>query len=248
LALHSTTLPDGKVKWEREPLTLEDILHPQVEDFRAHSVEHQRFSIYLRNVLTARLANNPNTIVFREMRVAWAHPDLKPHGPDIAVIFNVRERRNWETFDEVQEGTKPSLIIEVTDPETRSVDLEDKVKEYALAGVLWYVIVDAYEEKGVTKRRLLGYQLTPDGYALFAPNEQGWLWLEPVGLWLGLRGENIACYDKTVNLIEDYVGVTAARAEAEARVAEEAQARALAEERAHQLESELRRLRGEERE
>ena len=53
---------------------------------------------------------------------------------------------------------------------------------------------------------------------------------------------------RRVNLIEDYVGVTAARAEAEARVAEEAQARALAEERAHQLESELRRLRGEERE
>ena len=263
----------GKTKWERVPLTLYDILHPQVGDYRMHSDQHQRFCTYLHDVLTARLANTPNAVVLHDVRVAWDNPDLEAHGPDIAVIFNVRQRQNWSTFDAAKEGTLPSLIIEVTSPSTRSTDLVDKVREYALAGVPWYVIVDCFEEKGVTQRRLLGYQLTSFGYNRFAPNESGWLWLEPVSVWLSLRGEQIACYDEAGNLIADYVSVTKAHveaearatkevqarieaearateaevraAEAEARAAEDAQARALAEEQARQLETELRRLRGE---
>ena len=263
------TLPDGTVKRERVPLTLYDILHPQVGDYRMHSDQHERFCTYLHYILTARFATDPHVVVLHDVRVAWDSPDLEAHGPDIAVIFNVIQRQNWSTFDEAEEGTKPSLIIEITSPGTCSTDLEDKVKEYAMAGVPWYVIVDTFQQKGVTQRRLLGYQLTPQGYVSFPPNERGWLWLEPVSVWLGLQGESIACYDKEGNLIEDYASVTKARAEeaqaraeaesraaeeaqaraeAEARVAEEAQARALAEERARQLEVELRRLRGEERE
>ncbi|MCH8289802.1 Uma2 family endonuclease [Candidatus Poribacteria bacterium] len=266
------TLPDGTVKRERVPLTLYDILHPQVGDYRMHSDQHERFCTYLHYILTARLANDPNAVVLHDVRVAWDSPDLEAHGPDIAVIFSVIQRQNWSTFDEAEEGTKPSLIIEVTSPSTHSTDLEDKVKEYAMAGVPWYVIVDTFQQKGVTQRRLLGYQLTPQGYVSFPPNERGWLWLEPVSVWLGWQGENIVCYDQEGNLIEDYASVTKARAEesqaraeaearaaeeaqaraeeaharveAEAHAAEETQARALAEERARQLEAELRRLRG----
>ena len=51
-------------------------------------------------------------------------------------------------------------------------------------------------------KRLLGYQLTEDGYKRFEPNEKGWLWLAPVNLWLGWRDEAIACYDAAGNLVE----------------------------------------------
>jgi len=230
--------PNGEEKWERVPLTLEDILHPQVGDFRMHSEEHERFCAYLYNVFTARLASNAGAVVLHDVRVAWEHPDLAPHGPDIAVIFNVRRRRNWSTFNVASEGTKPSLIVEVTSPKTRSIDLENKVKEYAQAGVPLYVIVDIVQRRRVVMRRLVGYQLTEAGYVPLAQNELGWLWLEPVGVWLGLHGENLACYDEAGNLIEDYTGVTQARAEAEER-ADEAEARI------RELEAELRRLRGE---
>jgi hypothetical protein len=37
------TLPFGAQVWERVPLTLEDILHPQEGDFRVHSDECQHF-------------------------------------------------------------------------------------------------------------------------------------------------------------------------------------------------------------
>jgi len=231
--------PNGVEKCLRIPLTLEDILHPQVGDFRMHSEEHERFCAYLYNVFTARLASNAGAVVLHDVRVAWEHPDLAPHGPDIAVIFNVRRRRNWSTFDVASEGTKPSLIVEVTSPSTRSTDLEDKVEEYAQAGVPLYVIVDIAERIGVVMRRLIGYQLTQAGYVPLAKNERGWLWLEPVGVWLGLRGKNLICYDEAGNLIEDYTRVTQARddeargrVEAEEHADDEARRRAEAEERA----------------
>jgi len=237
--------PNGEFKWERVPLTLEDILHPQVGDFRMHSEEHERFCAYLYNVFTARLASNAGAVVLHDVQVAWEHPSLRPHGPDIAVIFNVRRKRNWSTFDVASEGTKPSLIVEVTSPKTRSTDIEDKVKEYAQAGVPLYVIVDIAQRRKRVTRSLVGYQLTQVGYVPLAKNERGWLWLEPVGVWLGLRGKNLACYDEAGNLIEDYTGVTQARDD-EARRRAEAEERAdEAEARIRELEAELRRLRGE---
>ena len=237
------SLPDGKEMVERKPLTLEDILHPQVGDYRMHSDEHERFCNYLYNVLSARLADQPDAIVLHDLRVAWAHPDFRAHGPDIAVIFNLRRRINWSTFSEAEEGTKPSLIIEIVSPSTRSVDVVTKVDHYTRVGVPNYIIVDRFERRGVMVRELVGYRLTPDGYEELSPNADGWLWLEPVNLWLGLDGEDLVCYDESGEALLNYVGMTEARAEAEARAAEEAQARAAAEERIRQLEAELQRRR-----
>jgi Uma2 family endonuclease len=235
-------LPDGKEIHERVPLTLEDILHPEVGDFRMHTQEHYRFCAYLYDVLTKWVADDATAIVLCDVRVAWAHPIIRPHGPDIAVIFNVDRQQNWSTFNEVDEGTKPSLIIEVTSPGTYSVDLERKIDHYAQVGVPLYVIVDIAIRRNMPAKRLLGYQLTPDGYELLEPNAEGWLWLAPVNLWLGWHGEDIACYDADGNLME--VGgrrveeAQARAAAAEKRADAEAQAR-------RQLEAELRRLRGE---
>ena len=258
-------LPDGKEIHERVPLTLEDILHPEVGDFRMHTEEHERFCAYLYNVLRAQVADDPTAIVLHDLRVAWVHPDFRAHGPDISVIFNVQQWQNWSTFDEVVEGTKPSLIIEITSPGTHSVDLEKKVDHYAQVGVELYVIADIAIRRDMPAKRLLGYRLSPDGYEQLVPNADGWLWLAPVNLWLGWHGEDIACYDRDGNLIEDYIAVTVARAEAEGRAAEaegraaeaeerateEAEERAQAEsdvatreERIRKLEEELRRLRG----
>ena len=82
-------------------------------------------------------------------------------------------------------------------------------------------------------RALVGYRLTPDGYEELSPNADGWLWLEPVNLWIGLDGEDLVCYDESGEAILDYVEMTNARAEAEALAA--------AEERIRQLEAELQR-------
>jgi Uma2 family endonuclease len=224
-------LPNGEHRRQRIPLTLYDILHPHEEDFRMHNDEHERFRIYLYNVLTMLLENDPQAVVLGDTRVAWDDPEIEPHGPDIAVIFNVRMRRNWSTFDVQEEGTRPTLIIEITSPKTRSVDLVNKLDEYEQVGVEWYVIVDIRQGKRRPSRELKGYRLTPEGYVALTPNERGWLWVEPVSIWLGFAGAQIACYDRDENYIEGHLEVVKARKQAEAQVVAEARARAEAEAR-----------------
>lgn len=246
------TLPDGRQETIEVPLTLEDVLHPEEGDQVTHSDDHQRRCDYLYDVLRARVASDPSTEVLHDVRIAWDVPELKAHGPDLMVIFGVREHKNWSTFDVAQEGVRPTLIIEVTSPETRSIDRLDKLDEYEAAGVPLYIIVDMSTHRKQTTLRLLGYQLTRTTYEVLPLDEQGRLWLAPVRLWLGIRDNELFCYDEHGVQFGNYVEVNAARVVAEARAEEEARARAAAEVRAEaaetrlrELEEELRRLRGE---
>jgi Uma2 family endonuclease len=211
------TLENGAEVVEQVPLTRADLLHPQEEDVILHSSEHERTCTYLQNVLEARLATDPTAVVLRDVRVAWDVPDVQPLGPDIAVILGVQEQKNWSTFDAAVEGVSPALIIEVTSPETRSLDLIDKVDEYDMAGVPLYVIVDLYRRRGHTRVRLLAYHQSPDGLTPLTPDERGWFWLEPVGIWIGTQADRAVCYDAAGNPLDDYVSVSTARIAAENR-------------------------------
>jgi Uma2 family endonuclease len=245
-------LPDGNVEIEQIPLTLEDLLHPEEGDQVTHSTAHQRRVRYLCNVFAARLAHDPTAVVLDDVRVKWDVPELKPHGPDIMVIFGVREQKNWSTFDVAAEGTRPALIIEVTEPETKGNDHLIKEEEYDLAGVPLYIIVDSVQRQGQSFLRLLGYQRVGMAYTVLAPDERGWFWIEPLGLWMGLQENEVYLFDQDGTPMGDYAEVVATlNAEREA-LATERQARADAEARAadaearlRELEVELRRMRGE---
>ena|SRR3712207_241616 len=113
---------NGTVDVEQVPLTLEDVLHPQEGDQATHSEAHQRRCVYLYDVLRAQLAGDPTAVVLQDVRIAWDVPGLGAHGPDLAVILGVRERKNWSTFDVATEGVRPALIIEVISPETAALD------------------------------------------------------------------------------------------------------------------------------
>ena len=240
--------PEGEELWERVPLTLEDVLHPQVGDFIVHSEAHERRNLYVYDVFTARVADDPSAVVLHDVRVAWDVPGLKAHGPDIAVIFGVRERKNWSTFDVAVEGTRPILLVEITSPETASTDRSNKLEEYALAGVAYYVIIDTLIQAGQPHLLLLGYRQGPTGFQVVAPDERGWLWLPPVRVWLGIADNELVCYDEAGQPLGDYRALSLALAsETLARAVAEQRALA-AEERLRQLEAELRGLRGIDRE
>jgi colicin import membrane protein len=229
--------PDDPDHLEQVPLTLEDVLHPEVGDFIVHSDRHETDRMYLTAVLRARLEPHGQAIVLSDVRVAWDVPDLRPHGPDVMVIPGLRERRDWSTFDVAEEGVRPALIIEITSPETRENDVVRKVVHYARAGVAQYVIVDNLGRRGERQLRLLDYRLVGDTYRLQPPDARGWVYLEVAGLWLGVEGDHVVCYTDDGTAFGDYATVVqqaadeaAARAEAEARArAAEAQARAAAE-------------------
>ena len=152
--------PDDLQHLEQVPLTLDDVLHPDVGDFIVHSDCHETDRMYLTAVLRARLEVHGRAIVLSDVRVAWDVPDLRPHGPDVMVIPGLRERRDWSTFDVAEEGVRPALMIEITSPETRENDVVWKVAHYARAGVAQYVIVDDARKRRETRRlRLLDYRL-----------------------------------------------------------------------------------------
>lgn len=233
-----SVLTDGSVVFDQVPLTLEDVLHPQEGDQVTHSDVHQRICVYLFNVFRGLLAAMPGGVVLHDVRVAWDVPEVKPHGPDLAVILGVREHKNWSTFDVAEEGVRPALLVEVTSPETRHIDLTTKLEEYDLVGVPFYVIVDIVQRRGQIALRLLGYRQTPTVYAVLAPDERGWLWIEPLKVWLGVQDQDIVCYDETATPIGDYTDLKAA-------LMVESAARLATETRLQELEAELRRLRGD---
>lgn len=237
---------DETHEMRQQPLTLEDVLHPEEGDLVTHSDAHQRRRRYLCNALEAQLARDSTAVVLDDVRVAWDMADLKPHGPDIAVVLGVRERKNWSTFDVAREGVRPALIIEITSPETASIDRSNKLEEYDIAGVPLYIIVDTVMLRKEPTLRLLGYAQTANGYQVLPPDERGRLWLAPAKLWLGVEQNELVCYNEAGEPLGDYQDLATA-------LAEESAARTAAEQRAdtaeaklRELEAELRRLRGEE--
>ena len=253
--------PDDPHHLEQVPLTLEDVLHPEVGDFIVHNDRHETDRIYLTEVLRARLEASGAAIVLTDVRIVWDIPGLRAHGPDVMVIPGIAERQNWSTFDVAVEGARPALIIEITSPETREHDLERKVAHYAQAGVAQYVIIDDMGGGGRERRlRLLDYRLADGGYEAHPLDADGRVHLAIADLWLGVEGDRVVCYDAQGVAIGDYgtvvrqAAAAAARAQrAEERARQEAErarqeaaARAEAESRVRALEAELRRLRGEE--
>jgi colicin import membrane protein len=241
--------PDNPHHLEQVPLTLEDVLHPEVGDFIVHNDRHETDRIYLTEVLRARLESSGVAIVLTDVRIAWDIPGLRAHGSDVMVIPGIAERQNWSTFDVAVEGVRPALIIEITSLETCENDLERKVEHYAQAGVAQYVIIDDMGGRNRERRlRLLDHRLADGRYVAHPMGADGRVHLVIAGLWLGIEGDHVVCYDAQGMAIGDYVTVVrqaaeaaerARRAEARAqreaeRARQEAAARAEAEERARQ--------------
>jgi Uma2 family endonuclease len=226
------TLPNGEEDWDRIPLTLDDVLHPQEEDILLPTAEHEQMRDYLFDVMRLLVAGDPTAVVLSDTNVAWDAEDIRPHRPDIAVIFGVRRHQDWGTFDVIEEGVRPSLIIEISSPKTRSVDLRRKLDHYETVNVPIYVILDIRRSKRGKVYELIGYELTPDGYVRLRNDAAGRLWLEPVRAWLGIENGKPVCYDVEGRQLEDYVVNVLARREAEDHAAQEARARARADRRA----------------
>jgi Uma2 family endonuclease len=216
--------PEDPHHLEQVPLTLEDVLHPEVGDFIARNDGHETDRMYLTEVLRARLEESGAAIALSDVRIAWDVPDLRPHGPDVTVIPGVRERRNWSTFEVAVEGARPALIIDITSPETRANDLERKVAHYARAGVAQYVIVDDVGRGRWERRlRLLNYRLEGGAYRVHPPDANGRVHLVIANLWLGVEGDHVVCSDEQGVAFGNYAPVVRQAAERAQREAERAQ-------------------------
>jgi colicin import membrane protein len=269
---------DGEEDVEQVPLTLEDVLHPQIEDHVSQNDTHTLFCYYLYIVLRAHLRHDPSIVVLNDVPLKWGIAKMGNHSPDVSVLQGVHTRYPYGVFNVKESGGKPLLLIEVTSPSTRETDVdskkrqENKYRHYAHIGVPWYIIVDTVEWKNTDLPPPVSlFQLNPKRkrYKRVKPDSRGWLWVEPVGLYLAPCAESrlrLAWYDKEGQVIQDYEGleeqrdaarvqaeteawraqIEARRAEAEARRAEAESQRAEAEAQARaEAEARLRELEAE---
>jgi hypothetical protein len=147
------------------------------------------------------------------------------------------------------EGVRPRLIVEVVSPAYRANDVTGKVDHYHRAEVPYYVIVDREAVEGPVTVR--GYRWTKRRYRPLTADPDGWLWIEPLALWLAARDNRVVAFDgNSEEEIGNYAEVTArldaerlAREQAEAQAADERRRADEAVRRAEAAEAELARLR-----
>jgi hypothetical protein len=219
--------PDGEEAWVQVPLTQEDVLHPQEEDFIVQNPLHNRDCRYLEGALRGGAAHLPGALVLHDERTDFEVAGVRPLGPDFGVYSGVAGEVTQGTFLVASRGARPELVVEVTSPSTRINDFGEKVGLYFQAGVPLYVIVDHHEDEGAVG--LVGHQATPEGYVPMRPDGRGRLWLAPVRLWLAVEGGRAVCYDEHGKRIPDPDDSLQETREARAEAAEEARARRQAE-------------------
>jgi Uma2 family endonuclease len=235
-------LPDGSIV-DRIPLTLDDLLDPQLDDEIPQSTQHFRLTFDLFDLLERHFASREDVKVVGDMKMLWGIPGLPGPSPDIAVIQGIwSDDEDWESFDVQREGTRPCLIIEVVsslDTETRRLDYERKVPVYERAGIPEYLIYDPPSSYTQDRLLLTGYRLGADGrYYRIEPDYRGLLRSETTGLFFGVAEDG-----RTHLVIEEVPGKrlftseeAAQEAKERARAAEE-QWRAAEERARHEAEA-----------
>ena len=228
------TQPNGTEIVDQIPLTYEDLLYPEEDDFVVQEPWHTRDFIYCHSTLEAWYASEPHVVVLGDCRVDWGVEGVRPLGPDILVLFDVRQWLRRATYHLAEEGGRPVLVIEIASPSTRKHDLDAKLKLYYRVGVQKYVIVDRGPQ-GDDSVRLLGYQRSTRGWRRLRLDAQGRLDLAPVGLRLGIADDRPWLYDAVTGVrAPDRVEWQQTLVAAEARAQEEAHARLAAETRAQE--------------
>ncbi len=246
--------PANPERWEQVPLTKDDVLHPNHEDYIVHGIYHDDDCTYLKNALLLAIKRRPGWRVFHDVRIDFGVEGVRPLCPDISVFENVpAELESNKTLMVAENGARPLLMIEVTSENTRDQDIITKVPLYHRAGVPLYVIVDYLPGETPRKTTLIGYRGASEGFIWLPLNPQKRLWLEPVKLWIAGGTPRAVLYDEQGQRVPDVEELDenmrradarneelqtqaeeaiTARRDAEAKAAEELQARRDAEAKA----------------
>ena len=227
--------PNGQQTSVRIPLTPVEARHPKEGYVMPERTEHDIISDDLSDMLRVHVANEPETAVFRNLVFQWDLPEIGSYAPDIAVVPHVRDRNaSRGQFVVAEEGTRPSLVIEIVSRSSRQDDRVQKVQDYEQLGIGEYVYIDIRTRRGKPVGEIAGYRLQQNRYVPIVTDEDGALYLETINCRIGLEEDRVWLEDSTTgeNLLTN---LQAQRALGEERVARQAaEARAAAEEEARQ--------------
>ncbi|MGB7440278.1 MAG: Uma2 family endonuclease, partial [Coleofasciculaceae cyanobacterium] len=148
-------------------------------------------------------------------------------GPDFFVVLGTEQkpRKSWVVWEE--NGKYPNLIIEILSKTTAATDKDDKKQIYQdtfrTPDYFWF---DPYSLE------FAGFHLVDGKYQPLEANEQGQLWSQQLGLYLGIHQEQLRFFTSEGQLVPT-----------PEEVAElERQQKELALERAERLAAKLREL------
>jgi Uma2 family endonuclease len=131
-------------------------------------------------------------------------------GPDFFVVLDTdrKPRNSWTVWHE--DGKYPNVIIEVLSASTAAIDRGLKKQIYQdifrTPEYFWFDPVT---------QEFQGFALVRGHYQLLRPHEQGWLWSQELGLFLGIQAEQLRFFTESGELA--LTPTEAALAEAEQR-------------------------------
>jgi Uma2 family endonuclease len=183
--------PDGRMEHVELPLTPELFLDPQVGDTMVQGNWHEMVGREIMDLLEDHFRPQPDVLVTHDMKHLYG-PSFPAPAPDVAIIRGIRDRdAERPSFDARKEGVLPCLVIEVVSRSSariRKVDLEDKVRHYARAGIPEYLIVDSPTRS--RRYALLGYRLDSQGrYQSIQADAEGRILSQSTGLWFQVSQE-----------------------------------------------------------
>jgi Uma2 family endonuclease len=165
-------------------------------------------SVLIRSTHQA-LANRDDYFAGGNMFIYYSSAQVRNRdfrGPDFFVVLGVdgTDRPGWVVWEE--NGRYPDVIVELMSPSTAEVDTGTKKDIYErIFRTPDYFVFDPFDPNS-----LQGWHLDlNEGYQPLAPNEQGRLWCQRLGLWLGTWSGTIdrvpavwlRFYDEVGNLV-----------------------------------------------
>src|SRR5258707_773406 len=85
------TRPDGTKYLEHVPLTFDDVLFPEEDDYVVHKPIHDLDMDYCGGALMDCYVHVDRAVVLRDCRVDWGKAGVPATVPDITVLFGVRQ-------------------------------------------------------------------------------------------------------------------------------------------------------------
>ncbi|HEY0552666.1 MAG TPA: Uma2 family endonuclease [Thermoanaerobaculia bacterium] len=246
-------------------MTPEYFLDPKIGDQVVQSYRHWRVTSQLHGIVLGHVQERwEEVLVLSDQKLLWGHREWRRPAPDITVIPNVPDSRNWEgsSFNVGKTGLRPCLIIEVvsfSNAKIRQTDLVDKVDLYQREKIREYLALDPPQRSNGERFEWIGYRLDDGGrYRRIEPDAEGRIVSETTGLAFGLApdAKGIEVFEaetgKRLFTALERAAIEARKAEQEAqrakqeteRATREAEARKAAEAEVALLRAELARLKG----
>ena len=223
------------------PVGCDDDGYPYEDSKPVDNSDHNFVSSYIKYVLLERYSSRADVFVDIDVGLYFEQGNRSALlAPDVLVAFGVEggSRLSYKIWEE---GKPPEVVVEVLSDRTWRKDLRAKPDLYEALGIDEYWTFDQHrigDGPPLVVRRLVNrtYQIVPGATAARS---------EALGLDIRVEGELLRLRDPATGLdLPYYNEAVAMYRDAQARAAEEAQARETAERRLAELEEQLRRSRG----